>query len=70
MKIMDYKKVCCWFNVCPLKEFYQQGKIDKRWIEDYCRGNYSECIRKRMEDEGVYHPDNMMPDGTIDNKLQ
>ncbi len=70
MKIMNNSKVCHWFNVCPLKEFYQQGRIDESWVEDYCRGNYSNCVRRKMEDEGVCHPDNMMPDGTIDRNLK
>ena len=70
IEVMEHKNVCKWYEVCPLKEFHEQGKVDKRWVEDYCFGNYTQCIRKRMEEEGKYHPDNMMPDGTIDNALR
>ena len=61
---------CRWFEVCPLKRFYEQRKLNKKWIEDYCWGDYSECARYKMESEGTYHPDNMLPDGTIDENLK
>ena len=67
---MIKKKVCTWFTVCPLKKFYEQGKLDKEWIEVYCWGDFSQCIRKKMEEDGAYHPDNMLPDGTIDISLR
>lgn len=64
------KKVCKWFNVCPLKIFYEQGKLNKKWIESYCWGDYLKCVRRKMEDNGIYHPDNMLPDGRIDENLR
>jgi len=67
---MNYEKSCKWFNVCPLKRFYEQGKLDKRWIEKYCWRDNPKCIRKNLEENGVYHPDNMLPDGTIDEGLR
>lgn len=67
---MNDKNVCKWFAVCPLKRFYEQGKLDKRWVQDYCWSNNPNCVRKKMEEEGLYHPDNMLPDGTIDKNLK
>ena len=67
---MNHKEVCQWFEVCPLKRFYEQRNLSKKWIEDYCWGNYEKCARYKMEDKGIYHPDNMMPDGTIDENLK
>ena len=64
------KDTCKWYEVCPLKRFYERGFLDKGWVENYCRGDYLKCARYRMEEEGSYHPDNMMPDGTIDNGLE
>ena len=66
---MNYKEVCKWFSVCPLKMFYEQGKLDKKWVENYCWSNYSKCTRYKMEEKGFYHPDNMMPDGRIDKRF-
>lgn len=66
---MKHRKVCKWFDVCPLKRFYEQGKLDKRWVKDYCWGSYSKCTRYKMEEKGLYHPDNMLPDGTVDKEL-
>lgn len=66
---MHKKKVCIWFSACPLRRFYEEGKVDKEWIEAYCWGDFSRCVRKKMEEEGVYHPDTMLPDGTIDGRL-
>jgi len=66
---VNYKKICKWFTVCPLKRFYEQGKIEKKWVEEYCRRGNPDCVRRKMEEEGIGHPDNMLPDGTIDEKL-
>ena len=66
---MGQNKTCRWFDVCPLKRFYHDGRLDKKWIEDYCRGDYSRCVRKRLEEDGVSHPDNMLPDGTVCKEL-
>ena len=63
-------KECKWYHVCPLKSFYEEGKIDEKWIEDYCWGDHLKCERYIMEERGVYHPDNMMPDGSIDKTLK
>ena len=67
---MNRKKVCEWYNVCPLKAFYEEGKLDEKWIKDYCWGDYSGCVRREMEEKGEYHPDNMLPDGTIERGLK
>ena len=67
---MSHKEICKWFDVRPLKRFYQQGKLDKKWVEDYCRGDCSKCLRYKMEEEGSYHSDGMMPDGTIDQRFK
>ena len=52
-----------------MKIFYEKGLLAKTWVEDYCFGEYSKCVRKRMEDQGKHHPDNMLPDGSIDQRL-
>lgn len=67
---MNHKEVCKWYDVCPLKRFYEQGRLNKKWIEGYCFGNYSKYVRYKMEEEGIYHADNMMPDGTINGSLK
>ena len=66
---METKNICKWYNVCPMKRFFEEGKLDVRWINGYCKGDYHRCIRRKMEEKGEYHPDNMLPDGTIDGKL-
>jgi len=60
---------CKWFSVCPMKYFYENGKLDKKWIDSYCKGNWKSCERYQMEESGKYHPDNMLPDGRIDDSL-
>jgi len=67
-KIM-LQKHCKWYPVCPMKRFYEQGKLDKKWIELYCMGNWEICIRYKMEEECRSHPDNMLPDGSIGELL-
>ncbi len=63
-------KTCKWFPVCPMKRFYEQGKLDKKWIEEYCLGNWERCVRYQMEEKGEPHPDNMLPNGEIDESLK
>jgi len=67
--IVTRKKQCYWYPVCPIKHFVEEGRLDHNWIEKYCLGDNSKCVRKMMEDKGQYHPDNMLPDGSIDNNL-
>jgi len=67
---MNHKKACKWFDACPLKRFYEQGKLAKRWIDKYCWRDNSKCVRRKMEEDGISHPDNMLPDGTIDEGLR
>jgi len=61
---------CKWFQVCPMKWYYDNGKLDKSWIDNYCKGNYKKCIRYEMEEKGQYHEDWMLPDGTLDESLK
>ena len=61
---------CKWFPVCPMKRFYEEGKLDKSWIELYCKGDWQKCVRYQMEESGQSHPDWMLPDGSIDEKLR
>jgi len=69
-KITVFKKECKWYTVCPMKLFYEQSRLDKNWIELYCKGDWGSCIRYQMEEENRYHPDNMLPDGSISESLQ
>ncbi|MBN1569865.1 MAG: uracil-DNA glycosylase [Acidobacteria bacterium] len=60
---------CKWFPVCPMKHFYETGRLQKKWIELYCKGDWRKCVRREMEEQGRYHPDWMLPDGTLDESL-
>ena len=68
-KLGVLKQECKWYQVCPMKRYYLQGLIDERWIELYCKGDWQSCKRYQMEEQGISHPDNMLPDGTIDQDL-
>jgi hypothetical protein len=63
-------KVCKWYEVCPMKRFYEQGKLEKKWIEEYCKGDYQRCVRYWMEERGEPHPDNLLPNGEIRRELE
>ncbi len=60
---------CKWYAVCPMKFFFMGGKLDKKWIDYYCKKNWNECIRFKQEELHIPHPNNMLPDGSIDNSL-
>ena len=53
-----------------MKRYLEKGKLDEYWVEHYCRGDWKSCVRYRMEEEGEYHPDWMLPDGSIDESLR
>ncbi|MFO7871334.1 MAG: uracil-DNA glycosylase [Kiritimatiellia bacterium] len=63
------KRECKWYRVCPMKLFFERGQLDEYWINNYCHGDHDSCVRYAMEEEGRPHPDNMLPDGSIDNTL-
>ena len=60
---------CKWYPVCPMKRFYDEGRLNKKWVELYCRGDWESCSRYQMEEEAIPHPDSMLPDGSIDVRL-
>ena len=74
--IRHYRKLnilsrdCKWYPVCPMKRFYEKGLLDKKWIELYCKGDWESCIRYQMEEKGQFHPDWMLPDGSLNEKLK
>lgn len=62
--------VCKWYVVCPIKRFCEEGKLEWRWVEEYCKGDYRSCVRYKMEEEGRAHPDNMLPNGKLRESLK
>lgn len=53
-----------------MKFYWEQGEIDESWVQQYCFDNWPICIRYQKEEVGIYHPDNMMPDGQINKNLK
>ncbi len=63
-------KVCKWYNCCPIKYFVESGKLERKWIEEYCLISNIDCVRYEMEENGIEHPDNMLPNGEIREGLR
>ncbi len=63
---------CKWINICPLRKFERQGRLNEKWEKRYCetKNNWKNCRRYQLEEEGTEHPDNMLPDGEIDKSLK
>jgi len=61
---------CKWYSLCPMKRFFLMGKLDRSWIDHYCYGDWNACLRYQMEERGEFHPDAMLPDGTVDESLR
>jgi len=53
-----------------MKYYYEQGRLDKKWIDQYCHGNWTRCVRYQKEEKGEFHPDWMLPDGFLDENLK
>jgi len=74
--IEKYKKLqtlmheCKWYALCPMKWFYEEGKLERKWIELYCKGDWRNCLRYKLEELGQYHFDWMLPDGSLDENLR
>lgn len=69
-KLKIISQNCKWNISCPMRQFWLQGQLDEKWIQLNCRGDWENCIRFQMEEHGEYHPDWMLPDGTIDENLK
>lgn len=63
-KLGVFKQPCKWYRVCPMRRHYEKGKLQKKWIELYCQGDWQVCERYQMEERGEYHSDLMLPDGS------
>ncbi|MFW9940406.1 MAG: uracil-DNA glycosylase [Candidatus Thorarchaeota archaeon] len=62
-------KICKWYLACPIKSFVDKGKLDAKWVEEFCLIGNKSCVRYQMEESGEYHPDNMLPNGDIKKDL-
>ncbi len=69
MKTQKSSKKCKWYPICPITYYIKQGLLDPKWGENYCLIGNHDCIRYQMEEQGKFHPDQMLPDGTIDKSL-
>ena len=58
---------CPWYSVCPLRRLEKEGRLPLSWAQEYCRtaDNWRNCRRYQLEEQGVFHPDNMLPNGEI-----
>ena len=63
-------KACMWYPVCPMKRYYEKGVLDAYWVTWYCHENWRQCVRFKMEAAGEAHPDWMLPDGRMDDRLR
>ena len=59
-----------WYPLCPMKHFYETSRLDEFWVSRYCHGDWSRCVRYQMEKAGESHPDWMLPDGRLDDRLR
>jgi len=66
---MKKAKTCKWFPVCPMKFYWEAGKLDDKWIKNFCHGDWLSCVRYQKEEAGIFHPDNLLPDGQVDERL-
>jgi uracil-DNA glycosylase len=69
-KLPVFLTVCKWYALCPLHRFYEQGMLDRKWIDLYCKGDWVRCERYKMEEQGYPHPDRMLPDGSMNFELK
>ncbi len=46
--------------------------LDASWVSRYClkKDGFKKCVRYKKEEAQECHPDNMLPDGTLDPRLK
>ena len=64
-KLQVLSQECKWYQVCPMRKYYDAGIVDIKWVELYCKGDWENCLRYHMEEQGKSHGDYMLPDGTF-----
>ena len=64
------KKVCKWYQSCPIKYIVDHRMLNKEWVEDYCLIGNKKCFRYQKEESGELHPDNLLPNGEIRKELK
>jgi len=72
-QISDFMgELCDWYNTTSaMKRAYDQGLIEKKWVEQYCWNGGKGCVRKRrFEEEGYVSPDYILPDGSVHEGLR
>jgi len=69
-KLRVFLHPCRRFSSCPLNRFCRQGRVDPKWMEQYCRGDWESCRRFILEEQGKSHPDCMLPDGSLNQWLE
>ncbi|MEE9440375.1 MAG: uracil-DNA glycosylase [Candidatus Thermoplasmatota archaeon] len=69
-KLKVLSKDCKLYQVCPMKRYYEEGKLDRKWVELYCKGDWESCVRYKIEMNGEWHVDWMLPDGTLEGGLE
>ncbi len=59
--------VCKWFHLCPLRSFEEKKQIDFSFRDTFCSTelNWKKCARYQAEENGEYHPDELLPDGSF-----
>jgi len=70
MMMRQQPRECKWYTVCPMKRYYEAGVLAAQWITEYCKGDWSACVRYEKEEQGEPHPDWMLPDGSLDTRLR
>jgi hypothetical protein len=55
--------------VCPIKHYTDKEKLSPKWVDNYCKSDWTKCIRFQKEENGIPHPDIMLPNGEIDESL-
>ena len=63
------ENVCDHYRNCPIKKFFEKGKLDKKWIDGYCLKRGLNCERRSQAERGYPNPENMLPDGSYDFDL-
>lgn len=57
------EKSCPYVKGCPVYQHFRTKSVKDVFTTIYCQGNFANCARKKLKDNGDPVPDKLLPNG-------
>ncbi len=56
----------CKYSVnCPIYQYFKTSAAKNMYRNKYCHGNFNECQRYKLRQQGQKPPERLLPDGNM-----